>query len=119
MPSQISRPLDNKSYLGRSFDNFLLRSWWVIFVALIGFVLCEQGVASLREQKKELSLQLRDLKKKQRLVLAETQDLELQFRSQSDYEWAELTLKRGLGLIGHGQKKVYFKRPQGTERRQR
>ncbi|HEY5260120.1 MAG TPA: hypothetical protein VIJ46_05665, partial [Rhabdochlamydiaceae bacterium] len=58
----------------------------------------------------ELKERLYDLELKRQCVLEVKDDLELQIRSQSDPEWIQMTLMKGLGVVPEGQTKVYFKK---------
>lgn len=84
------------------------QNWWVVlFIAACSLIYLNFGdkknevIASLDNHLKHLMLE-------KAALLQEKEDLLLQVNSQSDPAWIQLTLKKGLGLVPEGQKKVYF-----------
>lgn len=68
----------------------------------------EQQLRKRNNQFTLLQKNLVELQKQKFDMLALQEDLLLQINSQSDPEWVELTLMRGLGLVPEGYTKVYF-----------
>ena len=68
----------------------------------------EQGLRKRDMNYKKLSAQLEEFQQQKKNALAVQEDLLLQINSQSDPEWVELTLMKGLGLVPEGYYKVYF-----------
>lgn len=60
-----------------------------------------QELSALRSQLSQLQQEMTQLRGK-------NEDLTLQINSQSDPEYVELILRKGLGLVPEGQTKVYF-----------
>lgn len=83
--------------------------WWVVLFILLCYMSYEQGIRSRNMDFAKLSIQLTELQEQQKVALAFQEDLRLQINSQSDPDWIELTLMKGLGLVPEGQVKVYFK----------
>ena len=87
---------------------FFQQSWWVIAITLLCAYVYFQAA-----QKKDLVIgslekQLNALVTEKRSLEDLHEDLRLQVNSQSDPAWIELTLKKGLGLVPEGERKVYF-----------
>ena len=86
------------------------RSWWVVLFCCGCFTVYAQAV----QKKSKDCLDLRDRIGKLRVekegITRLHEDLLLQIGSQSDPQWIELTLKKQLGVVPEGQKKVYFKK---------
>jgi hypothetical protein len=80
----------------------------VVVIALI-YTTYDAYVEGKRQQEIALSLKLEELEEKRQMLLKEHEELVLAVGSQSDPEWIQLTLMKGLGLVPEGQKKVYFK----------
>lgn len=68
----------------------------------------ESALGTQREEFAKLNEQWGLLQQEKDKLLQEQSDLKLQVNSQSDPAWVELTLKRKLGLVPEGQKKVFF-----------
>lgn len=86
----------------------LAHYWWVIL-----FVFACGGVYLNAAHKKEeiltgLQNQQDRLLREKELAMRLNEDLSLQINSQSDPEWIQLTLMKGLGLVPEGYLKVYF-----------
>jgi len=86
----------------------VLRSWWVILFALICGIVYEQAVNRQIVVYMSLQEKLSELEKEKNQALAIRENLQHQINSQSDQEWIEMTLMKGLGLVPEGQTKVYF-----------
>lgn len=82
--------------------------WWVFAFIFVCYTLYEQAVYKWEGEYSVLKKQMELLKEKKMVALVQQEDLLLQINSQSDPEWVELTLMRGLGLVPEGQKKIYF-----------
>ena len=89
-------------------EMFLKRSWWVIAFVFGCSILYEQGLKERNHLYQQLTDHLRVLQQEKQYALELQENLKLQIKSQSDLEWIELTLMKGLGLVPEGQKKVYF-----------
>lgn len=85
-----------------------MRSWWVIFFILICYFCYEQGLAGRNKEFAKLDHQYLNLLNEKEKALALQENLRLQINSQSDPEWVELVLMKGLGLVPEGQIKVLF-----------
>lgn len=95
----------------RAVEFFFLRSWWVILFILCCYLCYEQGLKKRDSDFAKLHHQFLELTKEKALVSAQQENLLLQVNSQSDPEWIELILMRGLGLVSEGQTKVIFVAP--------
>lgn len=99
------------SIIYKSFEQILLYSWWVILFALCCFLVYERGLVKRDMDFDKLHAQYIELQKENKRSLALQEKLLLQINSQSDVEWVELTLMKGLGLVPDGQTKVVFVHP--------
>lgn len=89
-------------------EKLCMESWWVILF-IIGCYLCyEHGLKKRNSEFAKLHQQFLDLKKEKEIVSALQENLLMQINSQSDPEWIELVLMKGLGLTPEGQTKVLF-----------
>lgn len=87
-----------------------VRQWgWVVVCVAVIATLYDAYVEGKRQQLIALKVKLADLEEKKKILLKESEELLLAVQSQSDPEWIQLTLMKGLGLVPEGQKKVYFK----------
>lgn len=87
-------------------QELVIRSWWVILFAILCYMGYEQSIAKRKAQFHELAAKLKELEGKKENYLQQKEDLLLQIQSQSDPEWIELTLMKGLGLVPEGHIKV-------------
>lgn len=69
----------------------------------------ERGLQTIEIAFAKLHQQYAELLNEEKKALALNQDYTLQINSQSDPEWIELTLMKGLGLVPEDQVKVVFK----------
>ncbi len=92
------------------YEAFILRSWWVLLALGGGYLLYVQGIQKKEATLQELAKKLYDLEEERGKALEEREDLLLQINSQSDPEWIQMTLMKGLGVVPEGQVKVYFKK---------
>ncbi|MFI5343984.1 MAG: hypothetical protein ACHQUC_07170 [Chlamydiales bacterium] len=90
------------------FNQLFIRSWWVIAFILACAILYEQGLKEREGHYQLLKEQLISLQLEKQKSLKLQQNLQLQINSQSDMDWLELTLMKGLGLVPDNQQKVYF-----------
>lgn len=89
-------------------ENWVMRTWWLILFALLCFGLYEQGVRTKHQDYTKLHNQLIELEREHTMLLDKQEHLKLQVNSQSDPDWIELVLMRGLGLVPENQTKVFF-----------
>ena len=96
--------------MGKRIEKVIFHTWWtVLFVLSCGF-LYERQLATLNVDFAKLHRQHGDLQRDHAEALALNADLLRQVNSQSDPEWVELTLMKGLGLVPDGHVKVILKR---------
>ena len=74
------------------------------------FTVYAQGMQKKSKDCFDLRDKITRLQEQKQSILRLHDDLVLQICSQSDPDWIELTLKRQLGVVPEGQKKVYFKK---------
>lgn len=72
------------------------------------YLFYERGLIKRDQDFAKLHSQYLDLQKDFKHAVALQEDLVLQVNSQSDPEWIELTLMKGLGLVPDGQTKIVF-----------
>lgn len=96
----------------KSLEQLLLYSWWVILFTIFCYLAYEQGLIKRNKDFDKLHAQYVELQKENKRCLALQEKLLLQINSQSDVEWVELTLMKGLGLVPDGQTKVVFIHPE-------
>lgn len=90
-------------------EQIVFRFWWVFTFAYLCFFIYEQGQKSIWNEYKTLELKYDWLLKEKEIALAEKEDKVRQINSQSDPDFVELVLMKGLGLVPEGQTKVVFK----------
>jgi len=90
------------------FNQFILRSWWVILFFLLCFFIFDQASSHQVKQKSLLTQKLITIQQEKEFALASQADLTLQIASQNDPEYIEMVLMRKLGLTLEGQTKVLF-----------
>jgi hypothetical protein len=100
-------PSTTSTYM-KTLEKLCLQWWWVFLCLIILFMLNERSAKSRQEEFTRLREQLNLLNTTKYEALAIKKDLELQINSQSDPEWVELVLRKGLGLVPEGQTKVFF-----------
>ena len=98
--------------------NLCINFWWVIFFAILCFMLFEQGIKKRNKDFQNLSQRLIELQIDKESAISLRQDLHLQINSQSDPAWVELILMKGLGLAPEGQTKVFFTKEPGKRNSQ-
>lgn len=89
-------------------EKWLFKSWWVILFSLCCFAIYERGVNLKHRDYTQLQHQLVELQDEYAAQVKIQDDLRLQINSQSDPDWLELVLMRGLGLVPEKQTKVFF-----------
>ena len=94
-------------------EQSIFKSWWVILFALCCFAFYERGIGQKSRDYAQLQHQLVELQDEYAHLVKVQEDLRLQINSQSDPDWLELVLMRGLGLVPEQQTKVFFTN-QGT-----
>lgn len=75
------------------------------------YILYVHGLSKRDRDFKKLHSQYIDLQREYKRAISQKENLLLQINSQSDPEWVELTLMKGLGLVPDGQTKVVFVDP--------
>ena len=79
---------------------------------MLFFLTCQilywQASDRLNKELAFLEQYLAKVKTELEIARDKNEDLNLQIQSQSDHEWIELVLMKGLGLVPEGQSKVYF-----------
>lgn len=89
-----------------------LKSWWWVFLAIaVSCFIYTYPTGKKRIAVERMKSRIYQMQVKKQSYLEENENLELQISSQSDLDWIELALKRGLGLVPEGQKKIYFLAP--------
>lgn len=92
----------------KSLDECLFRTWWVIGFMLFCYLMYERGLLKRDQDFAKLHSQYLDMQNQYKQALLLQSNLLLQVNSQSDPEWVELTLMKGLGLVPDEQIKVVF-----------
>lgn len=90
------------------FEQFFKKSWWVILFGLVCYMLLEQGLKVRNQEYAKLQAQYVELEHQKKAMLSLQQKLLLEINSQSDPDWVELVLMKGLGVVPEGQIKVFF-----------
>lgn len=86
----------------------------MVLFTLFCYYCYEQGLAHRNRDFIKLKNQYALLQTEEKMVLELNQKLMKQFNSQSDPEWLELALMKGLGVAPEGQIKVLFTEPAAT-----
>lgn len=89
-------------------ERWIFKSWWIVIFSLCCFALYERGVGQKSRDFGYLQRHLLELQDEYAHQVKIQEDLHLQINSQSDPDWLELVLMRGLGLVPEKQKKVFF-----------
>lgn len=90
------------------FQTFVIRSWWVILLLMIGFFLFDQTSYHQKKIQKQLEEKVSLLIQKKEKAIAVQEDLKLQIFSEEDPDYLEMVLIKKLGLIRDGQTKIFF-----------
>lgn len=90
-------------------EKWIFQTWWIILFVLFCYGLFENGSNKKTRDLETLNMHLLDLQKEYAKQIKLHEELRLQLNSQSDPDWLELTLMRGLGLVPEKQIKVFFK----------
>lgn len=91
-------------------ERLCVQWWWVLLCLLIVYTFHEQSAKTREEESARLRTQLIQLQGDKVSALMHHDDLMLQLNSQSDPEFVELVLRKGLGLVPQDQTKVFFDR---------
>lgn len=95
----------------RLFHELFVKSWWVYaFVALVAIIFAFSIHNAGQKQSHLQNSYLNLLQRKNELTKAQRR-LTFQIDSLDDPKSVELILKKELGLVSRGQKKVYFSNP--------
>ena len=90
------------------FEHHILPSWWVVFFLLLCYMAYERSLYKINHEYSKLHHQYMELIMQKKEALALQEDFLLQINSQSDQDWIELTLMKGLGLVPEEEIKVFF-----------
>lgn len=94
----------NKSY------SKTVMSWGFTFLFIsMSLIFTEKALREVKDERAHLKGLLEALKEEKQIKEKHHELLVLQVHSSSDPAWIELVLKRELGLIPEGQRKVVFK----------
>lgn len=103
------KKIKHEAYLFHFFEDIVLHSWWVIVIFLI-LLMTQSYFYQIQEKKSSaLQSQIFHLEKKIQFSRKKWHYLNLEIQSQNDFLWQEQTLKKVLGKVSKGEKKVYFK----------
>lgn len=89
----------------------LISSWWVVAFILFAALAFKPVFSHLDAQQAELIGLLNSLNDQKTEIIAHKEQLRSEIQSLSDPQWVEMILKRELGLVAEGQKKVTFHSP--------
>lgn len=93
-------------------DNFfniiVVKSWWVLALALCAFLWCNHATAIKEKEIADLEYRLHEIDKEKKVTAEEKETLVLKLNSQDDPEWIEQLLMNELGLVPDGYTKVHF-----------
>ncbi len=89
-------------------ERSIFKSWWVVLFTLFCYGLYEHSGSKKSNDYMQLYTQLLNLQSEFARQVKIQEDLHLQINSQSDPDWLELTLMKGLGLVPEKQTKVFF-----------
>jgi hypothetical protein len=92
----------------RGNQGIVAQNWWVLIFISICSVVFLNSSGKKNEIVAALDRHLDALEGEKAALIEENEDLLLQINSQSDPNWIQLTLIKGLGLVPEGQLKVYF-----------
>lgn len=87
---------------------FIVKSWWVVALAILSLGLYEQGAKALQKEINTFQSEANYLYEKIKLAKIVQEELKLQIMSQSDPAWIELVLIKSLGLVPESYKKIYY-----------
>ncbi len=86
------------------------KEWgWVALFVFASYYTFFQVRSELDKEKNLLLKKFQEIEQLTVAALDLQEELELCLQSQSDPEWVKLALKKKLGVVPHGQTKVYFK----------
>lgn len=86
-----------------------IKKWALMFLFITGaFITLEVAIKNVEEERINLINELENLKIALEKVKKDQIDLARQVNSQNDPAWIEIVLKKELGLVPEGQKKIYF-----------
>ena len=88
--------------------SFFRSSWWMFLFCSLSMSLYYNGYQKKSLACLDLRNKIQKLEQERNLAALSKEDLQLQIDSQSDPAWIELTLKKQLGVVPEGQKKVCF-----------
>ena len=91
------------------FVSFAVNWAWVFLFILTVSIAYAKAYSRRQENYEFFSSRLEVMKGKKKEALRVNTALTKRVNSQSDPEWIELTLKRGLGLVPEGQTKIHFR----------
>lgn len=90
------------------FEQLFFKSWWVILIAIVSFTFFENNMRSRNQEYAKLQEQYVSLEKQKAQAIELQKKLLLDINSQSDPDWVEMVLMKGLGVAPEGQIKVFF-----------
>jgi hypothetical protein len=92
----------------RFFNEVIIKSWWVITIAITSLLICDVTSIKRRQEKEKLAKKEWELQTKIEKALSLQQNYKDQLHSLNDPKWIELVLKYRLGVIDEGEHKFTF-----------
>lgn len=96
------------THVKRALMALFVNSWWVLAFMLLCLIFYERGIKNTHALHQHLYESRKKLENEKLMALEEMHHLQMQINSQSDPKWIELTLKKEMGLVSEGERKVYF-----------
>ena len=90
--------------------SFFFRCWWTVLLILFCYGFYLHGMHKKKELYGELKENVDLLERQLYAAIESREDYLLQMDSQNDPAWIEMLIKKHLGMVPYGQKKVYFEK---------
>lgn len=91
------------------YKRILISSWWVGLFALISYLAYTIAAQRSEENILLLRLQLQNLLENKSNAIKLQKELLAEIDSYADTEWQEIILREELGLVGDGERKIFFR----------
>lgn len=96
------------SFKKRLIEELVIKSWWVYAFILLNIIGFSFGFKQLDAKAHELSVSITMMQNAKLLQEKRQEDLFFKLKSLEDPKSVEMILKKELGMVPEGQKKIYF-----------
>jgi len=89
-------------------EKVIYRYWWFLLILFSLFVLYRVAIKKKEDEIASLAKRIQELQAIKENKAEEKEDLLLRIEAQNDSAWIEQVLKKEIGVVPDGQRKIHF-----------